>query len=72
LQPAPHGLSTMRNAGLILVLDQGQLVEQGRFDELTHQGDLVALLAEGGKFAPDSQPVSGANMETTESLAMLD
>jgi ATP-binding cassette subfamily B protein len=50
-----HRLSTVRNADLILVLDQGRLVEQGRFDELVRQGGLFAQLAEGGKFAPDAQ-----------------
>ncbi|MFC4764115.1 glucan ABC transporter ATP-binding protein/ permease [Dyella koreensis] len=50
-----HRLSTVRNADLILVLDQGRLVEQGRFDELIRQGGLFARLAEDGKFAPDAQ-----------------
>ncbi|MBD8874312.1 glucan ABC transporter ATP-binding protein/ permease [Rhodanobacter sp. DHB23] len=50
-----HRLSTVRNADLILVLDQGRLVEQGRFDELIRQGGLFARLAEDGKFAPDAR-----------------
>jgi len=50
-----HRLSTVRNADLILVLEQGRLVEQGRFDELIRQGGLFARLAEDGKFAPDAQ-----------------
>lgn len=50
-----HRLSTVRNADLILVLDQGRLVEQGRFDELIRHGGLFARLAEDGKFAPDAQ-----------------
>ncbi|MBD8899545.1 glucan ABC transporter ATP-binding protein/ permease [Rhodanobacter sp. DHG33] len=49
-----HRLSTVRNADLILVLDQGRLVEQGRFDDLIRQGGLFARLAEDGKFAPDA------------------
>ncbi len=50
-----HRLSTVRNADLILVLEQGRLVEQGRFDELIRQGGLFARLAEDGKFAPDAE-----------------
>ncbi|MFC5740101.1 glucan ABC transporter ATP-binding protein/ permease [Dyella tabacisoli] len=50
-----HRLSTVRNADLILVLDQGRLVEQGRFDELIQLGGLFARLAQDGKFAPDAQ-----------------
>lgn len=49
-----HRLSTVRNADLILVLDQGRLVESGRFDELVAQGGLFAELADQGKFAPDA------------------
>jgi ATP-binding cassette subfamily B protein len=67
-----HRLSTVRNADLILVLDQGRLVEQGRFDELIRQGGLFAQLAEGGKFAPDAQASTGPGVETAESLAILD
>ncbi len=58
-----HRLSTVRNADLILVLDQGRLVESGRFDELVAQGGLFAELAGQGKFAPD------AVEEPEESLA---
>ena len=67
-----HRLSTVRNADLILVLDQGRLVEQGRFDELIRQGGLFAQLAEGGKFTPDAQVAADSGVETAESLAMLD
>jgi ATP-binding cassette subfamily B protein len=67
-----HRLSTVRNADLILVLDQGQLVEQGRFDELIEQRGLFAQLAKGGKFAPDAQAITSIDVETAESLAMLD
>jgi ATP-binding cassette subfamily B protein len=67
-----HRLSTVRNADLILVLDQGQLVEQGRFDELIAQGGLFAQLAQGGKFTSDAQAITDIDVETAESLAMLD
>jgi ABC-type multidrug transport system fused ATPase/permease subunit len=67
-----HRLPTVRNADLILVLDQGQPVEQGRFDELIEQSGLFAQLAQGGKFAPDAQAITGIDIETAKSLAMLD
>ncbi|MBA2079694.1 glucan ABC transporter ATP-binding protein/ permease [Rhodanobacter sp. PCA2] len=55
-----HRLSTVRNADLILVLENGRLVEQGRFDELIRQGGLFARLAEDGKFAPDAAEARSA------------
>ncbi|OOG36396.1 glucan ABC transporter ATP-binding protein/ permease [Rhodanobacter sp. C05] len=67
-----HRLSTVRNADIILVLEQGRLVEQGRFDELIRQDGLFARLAEDGKFAPDAMPASDIDGETTESLAKID
>lgn len=51
-----HRLSTVRHADLILVLDQGTLVEQGRFEELIARGGLFARLAEEGRFAADAVP----------------
>jgi glucan exporter ATP-binding protein len=50
-----HRLSTVRNADLILVMDQGRLVESGRFDELVRRGGVFAELAQQGRFAPDAQ-----------------
>jgi ATP-binding cassette subfamily B protein len=49
-----HRLSTVRHADMILVLDQGRLVESGRFDDLIRLGGLFAQLAADGKFAPDA------------------
>jgi ATP-binding cassette subfamily B protein len=40
-----HRLSTVRNAGLIVVLEQGRLVEQGTHDELMRRQGLYYYLA---------------------------
>ena len=39
-----HRLSTVQNADQILVLDQGQIVERGRHEELLRAGGLYAQL----------------------------
>ena len=39
-----HRLSTVRNAGLILVVDDGRIVQQGRHEELLAKGGLYAEL----------------------------
>jgi ATP-binding cassette subfamily B protein/subfamily B ATP-binding cassette protein MsbA len=41
-----HRLSTVRRADVILVLDQGRIVEQGRFNELVARGGHFARLHE--------------------------
>jgi ATP-binding cassette subfamily B protein len=48
-----HRLSTVREADQILVLREGRLVEQGRFDELVAKGGLFAELNAQGNFAAD-------------------
>ena len=51
-----HRLSTVANADRILVLDQGRIIERGKFRELVAQGGLFArLVAEGGFTEPTSE-----------------
>jgi glucan exporter ATP-binding protein len=50
-----HRLSTVRSADMILVLKDGELVEQGRYEELVRQGGLFAELDAQGKFVPDPE-----------------
>ncbi len=55
-----HRLSTVRNADVILVLKDGELVEQGRYDELVAQGGLFAELDGQGRFVADAEDESEA------------
>ncbi len=51
-----HRLSTVANADRILVLDQGRIIERGKFRELVAQRGLFArLVAEGGFTEPTSE-----------------
>ncbi|ANB19657.1 glucan ABC transporter ATP-binding protein/ permease [Dokdonella koreensis] len=50
-----HRLSTVRTADLILVLDRGRLVEQGRYADLVAAGGLFADLARQGQFVEDAE-----------------
>lgn len=51
-----HRLSTVADADRILVMDQGRIVEQGRFAELVAQGGLFArLVAEGQIHEPQQE-----------------
>jgi len=47
-----HRLPTVRAADLILVLDGGRVVEQGRHEALSAQGGLYAALMAAGEFLP--------------------
>ncbi len=63
-----HRLSTVRSADLILVLKDGQLVEQGRYEELVRLGGVFAALDSQGKFIADAQGDDGTGeAETTVS-----
>jgi ATP-binding cassette subfamily B protein len=50
-----HRLTTVRAADQILVLKEGRLVEQGRFDELLAKGGVFAELNARGSFAADDE-----------------
>jgi ABC-type multidrug transport system fused ATPase/permease subunit len=41
-----HRLSTVRNADLILVLDDGEIVERGTHDDLLRRGGTYATLVQ--------------------------
>jgi glucan exporter ATP-binding protein len=45
-----HRLSTIRDADLILVLENGEVVEQGRYEELLLRDGAFARLARAGEF----------------------
>lgn len=57
-----HRLSTVRTADTILVIQDGQLVEQGRYDELVSLGGVFAELDSQGKFVPDAQESPAADV----------
>ncbi len=50
-----HRLTTVRNAELILVLKDGAIIEQGRFEDLVAQGGLFSELARQGTFVADAR-----------------
>ena len=56
-----HRLSTVANADRIFVLDQGRIVESGRFRDLVQKGGLFSrLVAEGGFTEPVEPEVAAA------------
>jgi glucan exporter ATP-binding protein len=65
-----HRLSTVRSADLIVVLKDGRLVEQGRYDELVRLGGVFAELDAQGKFVADAVAEPGADLAA--SLGELD
>jgi len=52
-----HRLSTVRDADQILVLRDGRLVEQGKYDDLVRQGGLFAELNRQGQFVADAPAI---------------
>jgi ATP-binding cassette subfamily B protein len=60
-----HRLSTVRNADMILVLKDGELVEQGRYEELVRKGGLFAELDSQGKFVADAEDSTTTYAEPT-------
>jgi glucan exporter ATP-binding protein len=55
-----HRLTTVREADLILVLKEGQLVEQGKFNDLVRLGGLFAELNAQGSFVADDEAETDA------------
>jgi glucan exporter ATP-binding protein len=53
-----HRLSTVRSADIILVLKDGELIEQGRYAELVKLGGVFAELDAQGKFVADAPETS--------------
>jgi ATP-binding cassette subfamily B protein len=49
-----HRLSTVADADKILVMDQGRIIESGRFDELVAKGGVFAKMVEQGGFVEPS------------------
>ena len=64
-----HRLSTVRNADIILVLKDGELVEQGRYEELVRKGGLFAELDAQGKFVADADDIMTTYAEPTLTTA---
>jgi ATP-binding cassette subfamily B multidrug efflux pump len=66
-----HRLSTIRNADVILVFEQGRVVEQGKHAELIAQGGLYSRLVALQTLTPDlvskalsDKPEGGPNPES--------
>ncbi len=51
-----HRLSTIRDADLILVLENGRIVEQGRYEDLVRRDGAFARLARAGEFVAYPDP----------------
>ncbi|MCR5295211.1 MAG: ATP-binding cassette domain-containing protein, partial [Lachnospiraceae bacterium] len=49
-----HRLSTIRHCNRILVMDNGRIIEEGKYDELIEKGGFFADLVE--KQRPDAEP----------------
>ncbi|HET9108809.1 MAG TPA: glucan ABC transporter ATP-binding protein/ permease [Steroidobacteraceae bacterium] len=62
-----HRLSTIRDADLILVLEHGEIVEQGRYEELVLRDGPFARLARAGEFV-EAEGETGESADTGDAL----
>jgi ABC-type multidrug transport system ATPase subunit len=67
-----HRLSTVRRADLILVMDKGRIVQQGKHDELLQQGGLYReiydlQLSDRARFADEMQELQPVHVERPKS-----
>jgi ATP-binding cassette, subfamily B, beta-glucan exporter len=52
-----HRLTTVRDADMVIVMDQGRIVEQGGFEELSRRnGRFATLLRAGGLLEEATRP----------------
>ncbi|HEY8052263.1 MAG TPA: glucan ABC transporter ATP-binding protein/ permease [Steroidobacteraceae bacterium] len=58
-----HRLSTVRSADTILVIKDGRLIEQGRYEELVQLGGVFAELDAQGKFVADAQEAPATDLQ---------